>query len=167
MEPEGSSLPCSQGPATCPYPEPNESNPHPQTLFTLTELSLCRLSSAHCATLHQTTGASREVWHKASPNTWGTSRQIVTFACRNTTKTSVRWLGLHPGTCRIQPCNYETSHAPPPLCIINVIKRRHWTLVDASNAATWPFIKELITFTGGQSVQTTTRKPQTTMWLVA
>jgi hypothetical protein len=28
MEPEG-----SQQPATCPYPEPNESNPHPQTLF--------------------------------------------------------------------------------------------------------------------------------------
>jgi hypothetical protein len=28
MEPEGSLL-CSQEPATCPYPEPNESNPHP------------------------------------------------------------------------------------------------------------------------------------------
>jgi hypothetical protein len=28
MVPEGSS-PCSQEPATCPYPEPNESNPHP------------------------------------------------------------------------------------------------------------------------------------------
>jgi hypothetical protein len=25
----------SQEPATCPYPEPNESNPHPQTLFPL------------------------------------------------------------------------------------------------------------------------------------
>jgi hypothetical protein len=34
MEPEGSS-PCSQEPATCPYPEPIESNPHPQTLFPL------------------------------------------------------------------------------------------------------------------------------------
>jgi hypothetical protein len=33
MESEGSS-PCSQQPATCPYPEPNESNPHPQTLRT-------------------------------------------------------------------------------------------------------------------------------------
>jgi hypothetical protein len=32
MEPEGS-LPRSQEPATRPYPEPNESNPHPQTLF--------------------------------------------------------------------------------------------------------------------------------------
>jgi hypothetical protein len=32
MEPEGS-LPCSQKLATCPYPEPNEFNPHPQTLF--------------------------------------------------------------------------------------------------------------------------------------
>jgi hypothetical protein len=32
MEPEGS-LPCSQEPATCAYPEPNESNPHPQTLI--------------------------------------------------------------------------------------------------------------------------------------
>jgi hypothetical protein len=32
MEPEGS-LPCSQELATCPYSEPNESNPHPQTLF--------------------------------------------------------------------------------------------------------------------------------------
>jgi hypothetical protein len=30
METEGS-LPCSQEPATCPCPEPNESNPHPQT----------------------------------------------------------------------------------------------------------------------------------------
>jgi hypothetical protein len=29
MEPEGS----LQEPATRPYPEPNESNPHPQTLF--------------------------------------------------------------------------------------------------------------------------------------
>jgi hypothetical protein len=32
MEPEGS-LPCSQEPATRPYPEPNQSNPHPQTPF--------------------------------------------------------------------------------------------------------------------------------------
>jgi hypothetical protein len=32
MEPEGS-LPCSQEPATWPYPELTESNPHPQTLF--------------------------------------------------------------------------------------------------------------------------------------
>jgi hypothetical protein len=32
MEPEGS-LTCSQEPATCPYPQRNESNPHPQTLF--------------------------------------------------------------------------------------------------------------------------------------
>jgi hypothetical protein len=27
MEPEGS-LPCSQGPSTGPYPEPDQSNPH-------------------------------------------------------------------------------------------------------------------------------------------
>jgi hypothetical protein len=32
MEHDGS-LPCSQELATCPYPEPNESNSHPQTLF--------------------------------------------------------------------------------------------------------------------------------------
>jgi hypothetical protein len=32
MEPEGSLL-CLQEPATCPYSEPNEFNPHPQTLF--------------------------------------------------------------------------------------------------------------------------------------
>jgi hypothetical protein len=32
MEPE-SSLPCSQEPITCPYPESSESNPHPQTQF--------------------------------------------------------------------------------------------------------------------------------------
>jgi hypothetical protein len=32
MEPEGSSL-CSQELTTCRYPEPNESNLHPQTLF--------------------------------------------------------------------------------------------------------------------------------------
>jgi hypothetical protein len=32
MEPEGS-LPYSQEPATYSYPEPSESNPHPQTLF--------------------------------------------------------------------------------------------------------------------------------------
>jgi hypothetical protein len=32
MEPEGSPQ-CSQELATCPYPKPNESNPHPQTLF--------------------------------------------------------------------------------------------------------------------------------------
>jgi hypothetical protein len=39
MEPEGS-LPCSQEPATRPYPVPNESNPHPQTLFPY-DPSLC------------------------------------------------------------------------------------------------------------------------------
>jgi hypothetical protein len=32
MEPEGS-LSWSKETATCPYPEPNESNPHPQILF--------------------------------------------------------------------------------------------------------------------------------------
>jgi hypothetical protein len=32
MKPEGS-LPCSQEPPTRPYPEPNESNPHPQTYY--------------------------------------------------------------------------------------------------------------------------------------
>jgi hypothetical protein len=34
METEGS-LPSLQEPATCPYPEPNEYNPHPQTIFPL------------------------------------------------------------------------------------------------------------------------------------
>jgi hypothetical protein len=32
MEPEGSLL-CSQQPATVPYPEPDESSPHPPTIF--------------------------------------------------------------------------------------------------------------------------------------
>jgi hypothetical protein len=32
MEPEGS-LPCSQQPATGPYTKPDESDPHPPTLF--------------------------------------------------------------------------------------------------------------------------------------
>jgi len=32
MEPE-ISLPCSEEPATCPYPEPDTSNPHLRTLF--------------------------------------------------------------------------------------------------------------------------------------
>jgi hypothetical protein len=32
MEPEGS-FPFSQGPANGPYPEPDESSPHPPTLF--------------------------------------------------------------------------------------------------------------------------------------
>jgi hypothetical protein len=32
MEPEGS-LPCSQGPATGPYPEPDSSSPYPPTRF--------------------------------------------------------------------------------------------------------------------------------------
>jgi hypothetical protein len=32
MEPEGS-LSCSEEPATGPNPEPDESNPHPETLF--------------------------------------------------------------------------------------------------------------------------------------
>jgi hypothetical protein len=44
MEPEGSS-PCSQELATCPYPEPNESNPHPQTLSLR---SILMLSSYPC-----------------------------------------------------------------------------------------------------------------------
>jgi hypothetical protein len=38
MEAEGS-LPCSQEPATCPYPEPNESNPRPQTLYAIEKLN--------------------------------------------------------------------------------------------------------------------------------
>jgi hypothetical protein len=32
MKPEGS-LACSKGPGTGPYPEPDESTPHPFTLF--------------------------------------------------------------------------------------------------------------------------------------
>jgi hypothetical protein len=32
MEPEGS-LPCSQGPVTCPHPEPDESSSHPPIQF--------------------------------------------------------------------------------------------------------------------------------------
>jgi len=35
MAPE-SSLPCSQEPATGPYPKPDESNPHPPTNFSQT-----------------------------------------------------------------------------------------------------------------------------------
>jgi hypothetical protein len=34
MEPQGS-LPCTQGPATVPYPESDESSPHPPIIFHL------------------------------------------------------------------------------------------------------------------------------------
>jgi hypothetical protein len=40
MEPEGS-LPCSQEPATFPFPEPNESNPHPKPYFPKNGNDIC------------------------------------------------------------------------------------------------------------------------------
>jgi hypothetical protein len=51
MDAEGS-LPCSQEPETGQYPEPDESNPYPRTLFffkTVLKLSAPKSSSDHSA----------------------------------------------------------------------------------------------------------------------
>jgi hypothetical protein len=53
---------------------------------------------------------------------------------------------------------YNSSYAPPPttskdlwaVCVINVMKRRYWTLMDTSSAANWLLIKAIITFNGTQ-----------------
>jgi hypothetical protein len=52
MEPKGSLL-CSQEPATCPYPEPNESNPHPQTLFHKFLINIQLMHFNHSTGLHK------------------------------------------------------------------------------------------------------------------
>jgi hypothetical protein len=51
MEPEGL-LPFPQDPATGPYPEPYEFNPHPQTLFSL--------KSIFCIPIFRCLGCSKE-----------------------------------------------------------------------------------------------------------
>jgi hypothetical protein len=62
MEPEGS-LSCSQEPATVPYPEPDESNSHPPTVFPEDQFQYYPPIYSHLFSMYSWNGAvTKQLW---------------------------------------------------------------------------------------------------------